>query len=182
MPWSPGDWCFPTHGPQPALGSWPALRSATPAIPIPDQATLGPHLAGDPGYMHTLCQSQPRPFCFPGLWATSGDNSDHPSWVGRGAPGAWRPGMLCTPSSTQVTPAATNHQAPNVNSAQVKKACLEPPFGSPQVGNTKEPPGLCQTDLGGGRPLAVAGNTDLGTRLPAKLCDSDQVASPLCAR
>ena len=137
MPWSPGDWCFPTHGPQPALGSWLALRSAASAMPIPDQATLGPHLAGDPGYTHTLYQSQPRPFCFPGLWATSGDNSDHPSWVGRGAPGAWRPGMLCTPSSTQVTPAATNHQAPNVNSAQVKKACLEPPFGSPQVGNTK---------------------------------------------
>lgn len=81
--------------------------------------------------------------------------------------------MLCTPSRTQVTPTATNHQAPNVNSAQVKKACLEPRFRSPQLGKAKEPPGLCQTDLGGGRPMAVAGKTDQGTRLPPKLCDSD---------
>lgn len=90
--------------------------------------------------------------------------------------------MLCTPSRAQVIPATTNHPAPNVNSAQVKKACLEPRFGSPQVGKAKGPPGPCQTDPGGGRPLAVAGNTVLGTRLPPKLCDSDRVASPLCAR
>ena len=72
MPWSPGDWCLPTLGPQPALGSWSAPRSAPPAGPICDQATLGPHPGGDPGHTHRLCQAQPGPrvawLCSQGFW------------------------------------------------------------------------------------------------------------------
>lgn len=60
--------------------------------------------------------------------------------------GFCEPSQECSthPPGTQVTPRVKNHQVPKVNSAQVKKACLEPWFWSPYVGKAEEPPGPCQ--------------------------------------
>lgn len=135
------DSAAPSKAPGSHLLAAPAPGCPPPPRPPPTPTT---DLASIP-------KAQSRDTTHPGHTGGERQRPFHAAWP-QSCPSTGMALGLCEPSQgcsahppgIQVTPTVKNHQAPKVNSAQVRKACLEPWFQSPYVGKAKEPPGLCQ--------------------------------------